>query len=60
MHELLDKYHSFVTSTKQVKMHVKNIEGTVDSTECNEAISDIRTVRLFLFNLITKPAATEE
>ena len=46
-------------------MSVKNVEGKhiedeVQSTACNQAISDIRTVRAIICNVIDKPAATSE
>ena len=59
-HELLDEYYDFVTKLQTVKMKVKNDEGEVPSTACNQAISDIRTVRDILCNIIDKPAATPE
>ena len=57
---LLKKYHDFVLKYETVTMSVKGEEGEVQSNACNQAISDIRTVRNLICNVIDKPAATPE
>ena len=48
MTELLEKYYNFVNKEKEYEMQVNEQIGMVESTECNQAISHIRTARLLL------------
>ena len=48
MTQLLEKYYNFVNEEKEYEMQVNKEKGMVVSTECNQAISHIRTARVLL------------